>query len=254
MTRVDSTLSKRDFISRGVGAFAAVSVGLPGRAAQAAPTVADDKTANVKEYGAVGDGIADDTAAVLAAADAVWNSGSSSGGGTLYFPFGDYRLRQPIERYEFGNNTDVARAVRGDGDRLSRIIVDSPVGFLRWEKSNYGLFFSMSDIAVVAGSGQLPSYGVVLKQHHSGNRYYRHFSFRNVVLQSQDNNAYFNTGIQITGGGRAQLSNVMVSGRFVPGKRPASWVASTGIALIDHYGPVLQDCMVWGCLFQPRCI
>ena len=43
---------------------------------------------NVKTYGAVGDGVTDDTDAMQDAMDAV----SSSGGGKIYFPTGTCRL------------------------------------------------------------------------------------------------------------------------------------------------------------------
>lgn len=43
---------------------------------------------SVKDYGAVGDGTADDSADVQAAYDAL----AATGGGTLFFPEGDYRI------------------------------------------------------------------------------------------------------------------------------------------------------------------
>lgn len=48
---------------------------------------------NVKEYGAVGNGIIDDTAAIQAAIDWVAVIGSR---GTIYFPRGTYKVTQPI--------------------------------------------------------------------------------------------------------------------------------------------------------------
>lgn len=43
---------------------------------------------SVKDFGAVGDGVTDDTAAIQAAIDAI----EAAGGGTIFFPYGDYRL------------------------------------------------------------------------------------------------------------------------------------------------------------------
>jgi hypothetical protein len=51
------------------------------------------ETVSVKDFGAVGDGVADDTAAVQAAIDAV----SANGGGILFFPSGDYICNLQIE-------------------------------------------------------------------------------------------------------------------------------------------------------------
>jgi polygalacturonase len=43
---------------------------------------------DVTDFGAMGDGITDDTAAVQTAI----NAAMETGGGTVYFPDGDYRL------------------------------------------------------------------------------------------------------------------------------------------------------------------
>lgn len=45
-------------------------------------------TFNVRDFGAVGDGATDDTEAIQAAIDAA----EAAGGGTVYFPAGDYLL------------------------------------------------------------------------------------------------------------------------------------------------------------------
>ena len=47
---------------------------------------------NVKDYGAAGDGVADDTASIQAAIDAA----DAAGGGTVYFPSGDYKTDSQV--------------------------------------------------------------------------------------------------------------------------------------------------------------
>jgi len=47
---------------------------------------------NVADYGAVGDGVANDTAALQAVLDAV----NAAGGGTAWLPTGDYRIHDPV--------------------------------------------------------------------------------------------------------------------------------------------------------------
>lgn len=47
---------------------------------------------NIKEYGAVGDGIADDTAEIQAAIDAA----NTAGGGIVYLPAGNYKVSAPL--------------------------------------------------------------------------------------------------------------------------------------------------------------
>jgi parallel beta-helix repeat protein len=70
---------------------------------------------------AVGDGIADDTAAVTAAV----RLASSSGGGTVYFPIGDYKIVTPSNRTR-GNPLVVPPRVilRGSSSLTSRIFVN----------------------------------------------------------------------------------------------------------------------------------
>jgi hypothetical protein len=53
------------------------------------------ESVSVKDFGAVGNGVADDTAAIQAASDHI----NSLGGGTLYFPEGDYKITAPITVY-----------------------------------------------------------------------------------------------------------------------------------------------------------
>src|ERR1043165_9327660 len=48
---------------------------------------------NVKDFGAVGDGVADDWAAIMAA----FNWTSATNRGTIYFPPGTYSVSQPID-------------------------------------------------------------------------------------------------------------------------------------------------------------
>lgn len=55
-------------------------------------------TVNVKDFGAVGDGVTDDTAAIQAAIDSIIGV-QPTGGGSVYIPKGIYRTSRPIELY-----------------------------------------------------------------------------------------------------------------------------------------------------------
>ena len=52
---------------------------------------------NVRDYGAVGDGITDDTEAIKAAVAAIPNDNGNRGGATLFFDFGRYLINETIE-------------------------------------------------------------------------------------------------------------------------------------------------------------
>jgi hypothetical protein len=56
---------------------------------------------NVKDYGALGDGATNDTAAIQTAVDAA----STAGGGTVYFPAGTYKVTNSTESYVLASGT-----------------------------------------------------------------------------------------------------------------------------------------------------
>ena len=67
--------------------------GLRGALDNAYVSIADERYVDVKRYGAVGDGVTDDTAAVAAAMVKV----GQMGGGTLYFPPGTYYMKHYVD-------------------------------------------------------------------------------------------------------------------------------------------------------------
>lgn len=72
---------------------------------------------NVKDYGAIGDGVADDTAAIQSAIDALGGN-KDQGGGTVWFDRGSFNVTQPIVITKPGVH------LRGAGGFTSTIRVD----------------------------------------------------------------------------------------------------------------------------------
>jgi polygalacturonase len=68
---------------------------------------------NVKTFGAKGDGVTDDTAAIQAAVDYVF----SAGGGTLAFPTGTYRVTTIVKVWTSAITINLV----GDGKRSTKI-------------------------------------------------------------------------------------------------------------------------------------
>ena len=80
-----------------------------------------DDFVSVKDYGAVGDGVTDDTAAILRAIFDIYNQTVGSSGldkfRALYFPAGTYRVRKFIPLYPFCT-------LFGDGKTKTKILLD----------------------------------------------------------------------------------------------------------------------------------
>src|SRR5262249_14308670 len=86
------------------------SFAFPAAGAHAPRTMPDrlTETKNVKDFGAVGNGSNDDTAAIQAAVN--WNSGPDRG--TIYFPPGTYVVSRPIT---FNYSGEMSIIFRGEG-------------------------------------------------------------------------------------------------------------------------------------------
>jgi hypothetical protein len=91
-------------------------------------------TVNVKSYGAIGNGVTDDTAAIQAAIDAVLNAG----GGTVYFPDGHYlvagalRTTPTIGSGAFCAQITIANPAGGQPIKNLRLLGSQPLGY-QWD-------------------------------------------------------------------------------------------------------------------------
>jgi hypothetical protein len=95
-----------------------------------------DSTVSVKEFGAVGNGNADDTSAVQAAIDFVF---AQTNGGTVYIPAGEYRLTASLVLPK-----SIVKTIRlvGDGPRATTFYSGSSIAsgtpVVRWDTSASG--------------------------------------------------------------------------------------------------------------------
>lgn len=82
---------------------------------------------NVKSYGATGDGVTNDTAAIKSARSAALGAGTRNS--TLYFPAGTYIVDATIAEAEFGTTPTVMTANIGGGCITSVTITNGGAGF-----------------------------------------------------------------------------------------------------------------------------
>ncbi|QWP76107.1 hypothetical protein J5226_21325 [Lysobacter sp. K5869] len=109
--------------------------GAPSPRRSGAATAADPAPSgriNVKDYGALGNGSADDTAAIENARNAVFASRNGNGFLThhLYFPAGIYRVTRADALLPKGAPSDKINGytIEGQGKRCSEILFDAPAG------------------------------------------------------------------------------------------------------------------------------
>jgi hypothetical protein len=87
-------LNRRGILARGAFALSALPVAMAGGAQSAAPRDETARMISAAEFGAVGDGVADDSLALQEAFDAVFKNGA--GGGFLLIPPGTYRVTRTL--------------------------------------------------------------------------------------------------------------------------------------------------------------
>src|SRR5436190_3370577 len=89
---------------------------------------------SVKDFGAVGDGIHDDTAAIQAALNALKNTTTNTWS-TLYFPPGPYRITEPLTNVRTTHNDYLGAQIIGADPTTTKIVWDGAAGgtMLQWD-------------------------------------------------------------------------------------------------------------------------
>jgi hypothetical protein len=143
---------------------------------------------SVKDFGAVGDGVANDTAAIQAAIDAI-----PAVGGSLYFPAGTYKVTSTV------NITDKTVSIYGDGSGQDIGTTNgSYIVFHSLGTANGFVFDNvdgayMRDIAIVADTSTRPTGGyLVVYQGTSGGFY--HSDWQNVLVAGGYNGMLLKNG------------------------------------------------------------
>ena len=134
--------------------------------------------ANVRDHGAVGDGVSDDHAAVTAAITAA----DAAGGGTVFFPSGVYAVSAPLGIADPG----ISRVcLLGDGDRAAMILATGNFAPLTgsWTQSR------IENLMIDAGGHGGPGMIVDLDKSYVRHCWVRNWSGHGISLQSDPGGA-----------------------------------------------------------------
>lgn len=183
---------------------------------------------NVLDFGAVGDGVTDDTAAIQAAVNSIVSQGC------LYFPAGKYKITSAI------TSTNITIAYTGDGPYVSEILCAglnagivfngnasfTEVGTQRFIANGLSLAKTYQP-----GVGESGGTGILLDWAWTGIiAHIDHAFIENVVVYGTSFNAYWNVGLEIRDGGATYLTNVKLSNEGARGDTGSNTTAALAIS------------------------
>lgn len=202
---------------------------------------------HVKDYGAVGDGIADDSAAVGAWIDAIL-----AAEGVGYMSPGDYLLNSAVVR----NGVDGKRfAIIGAGLGVSRFIIPAT-------NVDGGLHFNSTttrDAQMIARDFTIVTQGVgngtglKFSMPGGGAQHQTSATLANIEVKGEDiTQDVFDVGIDLAGNWRPHLIGVKVAGPWGPGvssnlsDTSPLFVGTAALVLDDSYDYTVDSCHFWG--------
>lgn len=217
--------------------------------AQEPPPAVAAVRVSVRDCGAVGDGLADDSAAFTTAFSQV----AAAGQGTVYLPAGTYRLAARVEVAMTGSGL----AVSGDGQGVSCLRVDNAEGGLRLTDPLCRTQVTLRDFSVYAAR-PAAGVGLAVESPRRGVRNYRTLLVQNVDLRGEGlpTRAYFTAGLVALWQWRPLFTNVIISGVLDPAlRREDGWhdddskqyAPEVGLRADGCYAPAFENCYVWNC-------
>ncbi len=213
----------------------------------ALPPRTGSKVCNVRDFGAKGDGRADDAPAFQRALTEL----SQAAHGVLHIPAGDYRVASRVEAVlRAAASVRSGLTIRGDGQGVSNIMCDNKDGAFRLSDPACATQFNLHDFSLVA-MRQNSGVALDLSAPVRGVRDYRTLAVCNVDIRGEAVRAKngFATGIDATGHWRPLFRNVVVScarGDANARGRPPARSGECGIRADWCYAPAFEHCYVWG--------
>ncbi|MBM7126813.1 glycosyl hydrolase family 28-related protein [Dyella flava] len=152
-----------------------------------AQTQASTIWTNVKDFGATGNGVTDDTAAIQAAISSLQQNNDYRGG-VLYFPAGQYICSATLAFTSYATGDVHNIIVRGDGPQCTYLDFTAASSGSAGLTFNFGAQFGVEDIMIngAPGDGVLVGAGNTV----GGSTYCSLFTIRNVRVQNCGNNGF----------------------------------------------------------------
>lgn len=160
---------------------------MPSRETSTQSTQSAGLWTNVKAYGATGDGVTDDTAAIYSAINFLQQNNELRGG-VLYFPAGLYKCSSPLSFAAYSEGHVHNIIVRGDGPQCTIIDFTAASPGDPGVTFNAGAQFGIEDVLINGA----PGHGVVIGNGNSVGSpgYCSFFSIRNVRVQNSGGSGF----------------------------------------------------------------
>lgn len=229
---------------------------------------------NVKDFGAVGDGVTDDSPAFQAAinyirlVDVGGNAHRSRVfGRKLYVPSGTYELKQRLVT-SLGYVQNLI--IEGDSELTTYLSINNPDGFIDITCTSRVASFELNSVTLLAkygtaslqpgvGRDDTPasiaevhdrSSGVAVKMTFPegiSTQRTKSLKMRDVLMTGWNKmrGDYFSEGIYLTGGRNPTLIRVVIEGKygmFLTGRVDGIFSSGTAFKMIDSYSPTMEDC------------
>lgn len=149
----------------------------------------DGAVVNVLDYGAIGDGVADDTNAITAAVSA------ASSGSTVYFPTGTYKVTSGI--------TDGGKAITFAGEGIGSVITGGGFAILSLTEQ----FSAAQDLKIVASSYSANTIGIDVA---NGTNGVINFTIRRCTIFGFFQNPYVGKGIRLYFGMKGVIHDCVI--------------------------------------------
>ena len=201
---------------------------------------------NPKAFGAVGNGITDDASAIQKAINTIM----TNGGGSLYFPPGDYVIKSQISTsIDLGNGWEKGLSIFGAGRGTTVIRIQNSTGFFKWVlNATRNINFSIKNLTAIADNGGNAGTFVHLEQIAGGVHQYRDLVADDVMGIGQDRDTdYFDKFFYCFALHRPYFSNVTSTGSYGPNANETEKLQGTAVFDVPEcYAPTFVSCYAWG--------